>query len=92
MTRTLYRFKIQGCEVELEQQWAVRIKFGPNDVMHHPPGYSGVTMEKALHLDKETAVRAICERMGGIVDEERGLPEGTGEMLVAGAIREELDG
>ena len=79
MSKNLYHFNIAGCVVELEQQWAVRIKFEES--------YA----EKALHYDKEVAVRAICERMGEILDEERGYEEGTGELLVMGAIREALD-
>jgi len=82
--RRTYSFKIAGCVVELEQQWAVRIVGSE--------GGSRVTNEKALHYSKEVAVRAICERMGEILDKKRGLASGTGELLVTEALREELEG
>ena len=79
MGRSIYRFKIAGRLVELEQQWAIRIKLEES--------YA----EKALHYTKDDALRAICGRMGEILDEERGLLKGSGELLVMGAIREAFD-
>ena len=80
MSRSIYRFKIAGRLVELEQQWAVRISRG----LKSP-------REQSLHYTKDDALRAICGRMGEILDEERGLEKGSGELLVMGAIREAFD-
>jgi hypothetical protein len=81
-------FKIAGRSVELEQQWAVRINFRADETLRHPPGFSGTTQEKSLHCTKDEALHAICERMGEILDEERGFEKGSGQILVMGAIRE----
>lgn len=81
MSKCVYRFKIAGRSVELEQQWAVRIS---HNIIQVP-------RELSLHYTKDEALRAICERMGEILDEERGLEKGSGELLVMGAIRETFD-
>ena len=89
-----YHFKIAGCSVELKQQWAVKIEFSedvPSALRPFMMRGDGSFQERALHYTKDEALRAICERMGAILDEERGLEKGSGELLVMGAIREAFD-